>query len=251
MEKQLSKENRDNSFDKNNPELKKDNRYTSPASSLPLYELKMLQEYIHDGNLQNLGKSLPLFKKNLMLNKFFKHNRFRQVEVFSHLKGEILHTVGKAYVVGRDFVLIKTLFQRIWIPYSVIQTAKSPFGIPDISNSHQHINYDPELRRKLLTQFGKEVSEKEDLRQQFFEQLLETNLRYRKGYRLRVDLETEEFKGKLTEAKNGSLYLKSTNHIEKIPIQKIQLIKQIRYFSSLTTLFKSFFGNRNYKSDRK
>lgn len=236
--KQLSKENHEHAFEKRNPELEKDNRYTSPASALPLYELKMLQEYIHDGNLQNLGKSLPLFKKNLMLNKFFKHNRFRQVEVFSTLKADIVHSIGKVHVVGRDFVQIKTLFQRIWIPYSVIQTAKSPFGIPDISNSHQHINYDPELRRKLLTQFGNVVSEKEDLRQQFFEQLLETNLRYRKGYRLKVFLESKEVKGRLTEAKSGKLYLKNSKMVEMVPIREIQLIKQIRFFSSLTSMFK-------------
>lgn len=58
------------SYDHNNPELKSDDGYTSPASALPLYELKMLQEYIHIGNLQNLGKSLPFYKKNLMLVKF-------------------------------------------------------------------------------------------------------------------------------------------------------------------------------------
>jgi hypothetical protein len=231
------------SYDHAYPELKRENRYTSPASSLPLYELKMLQEYIHNGNLQNLAKSLPFYKKNLMLIKFFKHQRNRQVEVYTKHKDDIQHLMGKVYTIGRDFVMLKTLFQRTWIPYAAIHSTKSPFGLPNISNPHQHITFDEELRRKLLTQFGKEVAGKEDLRQQFFDQLLETNLRYKKGFNIKIVTDTTVVQGKVIEAKRGYVHLKTRKKEEKIPIQSIHLIKQTRFFSSIMTYISRVFKN--------
>ena len=222
----------------NNPELKKEDRYSSPVSSLPLYELKMLQEYIHNGNLQNIVNSLPLHKKNLMLLKFFKYNRNQQVEVYSTQKTMNMKIVGKVNTIGRDFVLIKTLFQQIWIPDSTIHTSKVPFGSPNLSNSHQHMNLDDESRKKVMIHFGKEVSEKEDLRQQFFDQMLGSNLRYRKGSNLKVFTETNVVRGTLTDSKNNSLYLKRFGKEEKIPINQVQLIKQVRF---IPLLFNRFF----------
>jgi hypothetical protein len=233
----LVKDNYDYAY----PELKREERYTSPASSLPLYELKLLQEYIHNGNLQNLGKSLPLYKKNLMLIKFFKHERNRQVEIYTKQKDDIQHLIGKVYTIGRDFVMLKTLFQRTWIPYSTIHSTKSPFGLPNISNPHQHITFDEELRRKLLTQFGKEVAGKEDLRQQFFDQLLETNLRYRKGFKLKILTDTSVIQGKVIEAKRGYVHIKTRKNEEKIPIQSIQLIKQTRFLSTIMIYMSRVF----------
>ena len=98
------------------PELKKDGGYTSPASSLPLHELKMLQEYIHGANLQNLGAILPNSKKQLILIKFFKMRKNQLVEVYSRNGEEVIHTIGKVNTGGRNFVMLKTLFTRIWIP---------------------------------------------------------------------------------------------------------------------------------------
>ena len=69
--------------------------------------------------------------------------------------------------------MLKTLFTRFGFPIA-IHSAKSPFGIPDVPGTHQHMIVDEELRRKLLTNFGDTVSGKEILKQQFFEELLET-----------------------------------------------------------------------------
>ncbi|MGM9927739.1 MAG: hypothetical protein ACI35P_07275 [Bacillus sp. (in: firmicutes)] len=226
-----------NSFDDHHPELKQENRYSSPVSGLPLYELKMLQEFIHNGNLQNIGNSLPLYKKNLMLLKFFKHNRNQQVEVYSKYQETNLHIIGKVNTIGRDFVILKTLFQQIWIPYSAILSAKTPFGAPNLPNSHQHINFDDEFRRKVMTQFGKEVSEKEDLRQQFFDQTFVTNLRYRKGSNLKVFTEKAVISGPLMDVKKNSLSVKRFRTEEKISIPQIQLIKQARFIPWLLNYF--------------
>ena len=131
-------------------------------------QLKMLQEYIHGVNLQNLGNHLPHYKKQLMLVKFFKLKKNQVVEVFSRDGEEVIKTVGKVNIAGRNFVMIKTLFTRIWIPYHAIHSAKTPFGIPDLPSGHQHVIYDVELRRRILTNFGETVSGKEILKQQFF-----------------------------------------------------------------------------------
>ena len=41
-------------------------------------------------------------------------------------------------------------------------SAKSPFGLPDLPGTHQHVAVDKELRRNLLTNFGETVSGKEN-----------------------------------------------------------------------------------------
>lgn len=69
--------------------------------------------------------------------------------------------MGKVSVVGTDFVLLRILLTRIWIPFIAIHSAKSPFGLPDIPGTHENVLIDEELRRKLLTNFGVIVSEKE------------------------------------------------------------------------------------------
>ena len=187
-----------NGFENKYPELTKEEKYTSPASSLPLHELKMLQEYIHGANLQNLGSTLPNHKKQMILLKFFKSKRNQLVEVYSRNGEEVIHSVGKVHTVGRNFVMLKTLFTRIWIPFTSIHSAKSPFGLPDLPGTHQHVAVDEELRRKLLTNFGETVAGKEELKQKFYEASLETNLKTWKGTKLTI-YAGKKISAKLTE----------------------------------------------------
>ena len=221
------------------PELKKDGGYTSPASSLPLHELKMLQEYIHGSNLQNLGAILPNSKKQMMLIKFFKMKKNQLVEVYSRNGEEVIHTIGKVNTVGRNFVMLKTLFTRIWIPYAAIHSAKSPFGIPDVPNVHQHNVIDAELRRKLLQNFGEVVSGKEVLRQQFYEELLETNLKSWKRTNLTIYAD-KMIKGQVYDISFGKISL--NNALQKeIPIMKINYIKQARLISFFQRTYSKWF----------
>mgnify|MGYP005606417083 FL=1 len=221
------------------PELKKDGAYTSPASSLPLHELKMLQEYIHGANLQNLGAILPNSKKQLILIKFFKMRKNQLVEVYSRNGEEVIHTIGKVNTVGRNFVMLKTLFTRIWIPYVAIHSAKSPFGIPDVPNVHQHNVIDAELRRKLLQNFGEVVSGKEVLRQQFYEELLETNLKSWKRTNLTIYAD-KMIKGQVNEVLLGKIFLKNSSPKE-VPIMKINYIKQARLISFFQQIYSKWF----------
>lgn len=226
-------------YENDYPELKKDGGYTSPASALPLHELKMLQEYIHGVNLQNLGTVLPNSKKQMMLMKFFKMKKNQLVEVYSRNGEEVIHTIGKVNTIGRNFVMIKTLFTRIWIPYTSIHSAKSPFGIPDVPNVHQHNVIDPELRRKLLENFGKVVSGKEELRQQFYEELLETNLKSWKRTNLTIYVD-KMIKGQVIEVASGKIFLKNVAPKE-IPIMKINYIKQARVVSFFQRIYSKWF----------
>lgn len=223
-------------YDNDYPELKKEGSYTSPASSYPLHELKMLQEYIHSTNLQNLGNKLPHYKQQLILLKFFKSKKNQLVEIYSKNGEEFFHTIGKVAIVGRDFVMLSSLFSRKWIPFSAIHTAKSPFGIPDIPASHQNVVIDEELRRKLLTNFGATVSEKETLRQQFFEELLETNLRNWRGTKLAIFAGKLRI-GKVRDVHNGKIIFKNN---EEIYISKINYIKQARFSSFFERIFSKW-----------
>ncbi|CAM5180899.1 putative protein OS=Ureibacillus acetophenoni OX=614649 GN=SAMN05877842_103236 PE=4 SV=1 [Ureibacillus acetophenoni] len=226
-------------FEKIYPELQKEGKFTSPPSGLPMYELKMLQEYIHNANLQNLGNKVPSSKQQMILLKFFKSKKNQLVEVHSTNGDEIIHTIGKVATVGRNFVMLKTLFERFWIPYPIIKSAKSPFGLPDVAATHQQVAYDQELRNKLLTNFGSVVAEKEVLRQQFFEELLETNLKSWKG--TKVTFYTKKIiSGKIIDVQKGKVLL---NNGKEITISKINYMKQTRFISFWQRLFSKRMKN--------
>ena len=227
------------SFDYEYPELKKEDRYTSPASALPLHELKMLQTYIHGVNLQNLGVQLPHFKKQLILIKFFKSMKNQLVEIYSKSDNQILHTIGKVHIIGRNFVMVKTLFTRFWIPYESIHSAKPPFGITPIHNTHQNVVIDEELRSKLLTNFSQTVSNKQVLRQQFYEELLETNLKTWKGTKLNF-ITDHAVKAKILDVTPGKIKVLH-KEIADIPTNQITYIKQGRitaFFQRIVSSFK-------------
>ncbi|MGM9948708.1 MAG: hypothetical protein ACI33P_01215 [Lysinibacillus sp.] len=231
-------------YDKKHPELKGGEGYTSPASSLPLHELKMLQETIHGMNLQNLGQKIPHSKQQMVLLKFFKSKKNQLVEVYSRNGEEVLHTVGKVNVIGRNFVMLKTLFTRIWIPYTAIHSAKSPFGLPDVPGTHQHVIIDQELRRKLLTNFGETVAGKEVLRQQFYEEYLETNLKSWHGTFLTV-YAGKLVKGKVLDVKKGVITV-GKKEKTTVPLTKITYIKQTRYISFFQKIMSKW---HRHKSD--
>lgn len=223
------------------PELNQDNKFTSPASSLPLYELKLLQDYIHGENVKTLGKILPQYKKQIMLLKFFKHKKNQQVEVFSIYCQKMMKTIAKVEIAGRDFVMLKTLFTRIWIPYHAIQSARTPFGIPDLPGGHQHLIYDEELRNKLLHNFGNTVSNKEILKQQFFEDSLERNLSVWEGTRMTIYRDTT-LKIRIKNVSKGLIHVAGR---EGINIHEINYMKQERIISFIQRVIKKWFKRRD------
>ncbi|WP_054712146.1 hypothetical protein [Bacillus sp. JCM 19041] len=79
-------------------------------------------------------------------------------------------------MIGRDFVLLTTFKEQIWLPYHSIENAKVPLDIPDVSNAHQHFIFDDDLRTKLTTRFGETVAHRKLLAELFYEQTLYTQI---------------------------------------------------------------------------
>jgi ribosome maturation factor RimP len=212
---------------------------TSPTNHVTTEETKIFKEYMEQKNLFKLTEAKPHMKKALTLKRFFKMKRNQQVEIYSKAGQKSIYSEGKVNAIGRDFVMITNLKDRIWIPYEKIDSANVPYGIPNYSNTHQHYIYDNDLRTKLLQNFGATVSQREILIQQFHEETLRTNLsRWKNTW---VEIKYEENKshvGKVLETSKKTVTLKGFRHVYHIPLNKIEMIETIRFLKILT----SFIG---------
>ncbi|MEH7238323.1 hypothetical protein [Bacillus sp. JJ1562] len=211
---------------------------TSPTSAVSTEETRILMEHIMQKNLFNTSKSQPHKKKILVLKKFFKMKRNQQVEVYSAIGEQTKLTIGKVAAIGRDFVMITNLKDRIWIPYTAIDSANIPYGIPSYSNSHQHYLFDNDLRTKLITNFGATVASRDTLVQQFYEESLRTSLKSWKGSWVEVFLEKESISGKITDTNDENLTLSLLNKKIEIPLKEILYIETLRFLQILIRLFK-------------
>ncbi|RFU61437.1 hypothetical protein [Peribacillus glennii] len=215
--------------------LKQGSGYTSPPSSMPAHELKMLKEYIHGINLKQLGLSLPDRKKTMLLMRFLKGKRNQQVNVHAKVGDKVIDISGRVSVVGRDFVAVTTISERYWFPYSAIESASVPYGVPDMPNNHQQVVYDETLRRKLLTEFSTTVLKQDVLKRQFYEESLEIHLQSWKGTKVRVYTKDAEFKGKVKDTAAGGLTVANGKSQVNINLAEIQLIKRSTPFQLLSS----------------
>lgn len=206
---------------------------TSPPGEEPTEELKIIQESIMRQNMLSIGNALPHRKKVMMLRQFFKHKRNQLVEVFSKNAEVAVRTTGKVSVIGRDFVGLTTLRERIWIPYHAIRSANVPFGLPDVPTTHQHIVFDEELRRNLLTRFGETVAKRDELMQRFFEESLQTHLHTWRGMRVEVIASGEKMSGKIRRTENGQLVIKQWQEEVAIPLAEITCLRTWRWLQLL------------------
>ncbi|MFD2630077.1 hypothetical protein [Oceanobacillus kapialis] len=182
--------------------------------------------------------------KLLTLRKFFKAKRNQQVEVYFSIGTESHYKQGKVSTVGRDFVMLTNLKERVWIPYTVIESANIVYGIPTFSNTHQHYLYDNNLRAKLLRQFGETVSKRDNLKQQFFEETLQTNLNTWKDTWVNIWFDEKVKKlGKISSSEEN-LTITMLGKKEEIAFEEINYIETIRWFS----LFS--YGFKHYKNKR-
>ncbi|RAS76178.1 hypothetical protein, partial [Priestia endophytica] len=173
--------------------------------------------------------------------KFFKSKRNQQVEIYFKCGAASLYTEGKVSTVGRDFVMLTNLKERKWIPYPIIESANIPFGIPNYSNTHQHYIFDNNLRKKLLYEFGETISKRDILRQQFFEETLQTNLDSWQETWVTVHLSEDIRKiGKISSAANQQLTLTFFKEKECIDLKSVKYINTIRLTSLFSHIFKRF-----------
>ncbi|HEY2492680.1 MAG TPA: hypothetical protein VGI33_07200 [Paenibacillus sp.] len=212
-------------------------QYTSPASTLPVYELKMMQEYLHGLNLQRLGEAIPTQRKNMMLTQFFKHKRYQQVLIKWKKSTLNVVTSGKVDLVGRDFVMLTSLFNRYWFPYHSIDSTDIPAGLPNLSShSHQHIVFDDRLRKQLTTQFGRTVGKRDELMRQFYEPSWMGHLKLWEGSTLHIITTNDTYDGRLSSVNKTNLYIRNRSKQTKqtlIPLNEVICIRLIRPLTGL------------------
>ncbi|TRZ39953.1 hypothetical protein CEQ21_03145 [Niallia circulans] len=215
--------------------LKRGEGYTSPPSTMPAHELKLLRAYMEGVNLKHIGQSLPHYKKSIMLLSFLKGRRNQQTKVHAHVCGEVNELLGRVSVVGRDFVALTTVTERFWIPYSVIESASVPYGISDMPNNHQQVVYDDTLRKKLLNDFSSTILKNDVLKRQFYEEALHVHLQAWTKTKITVFASGKDYKGKLINVSSGKMTLKERKELSVIDMKDIHLLKRSTPFQMFPT----------------
>lgn len=223
---------------------------TSPSTLTTTEETRLLMEYMDRANLFHISKRDEKRGKVLTLRKFFKSKRNQQVEVYSKCGTKPLYTEGKVSTIGRDFVMLTNLKERIWIPYSAIESANIPYGIPNYSNTHQHYLYDNNLRNKLLFNFGETVSKRDTLKQQFFEESLQSNLDSWKNTWVEIYLDEQIKKvGRIAESKDKKLTLSFFGRLEDIEINQIKFAETVRVLCVFSYVMKTLRKTKENNSN--
>jgi len=215
-----------------------DRGMTSPISNVAKEETRLFMAYQEHSNLFNIAKHKKEDAKILKLRMFFKTKRHQQVEIYSYWQEQSLYTEGKVSTIGRDFVMITNLKERVWIPYIAIETANIPYGIPNYSNTHQNFMYDNDMRDKLLKRFGETVAKREVLKRQFFEESLQTNLATWEDTWLEIKMKDgTKQTGKLIES-GEIIVMKGYGKSFTLDIRNICYIKTARWL----TILKEIIG---------
>lgn len=206
------------------------NRFASPASPLPEHELKMLQEYIHHQNVQIIGNVNPGKRQEIMLSQFFKSYKKQTVSVKMKQAEATKNILAKTEAVGRDFVILTTLFSKFWIPFRSIISAEQPYDQVNRSHSqHQQVVYDDVLKNKLLKRFGETVGQKEFLKQQFFDQTLAGHIRSLKKNRVTIVTNAMSFRVKLMDANAQQLMWMDRGSTRCVPWSQILWMEKHRF----------------------
>ncbi|WP_046175726.1 hypothetical protein [Domibacillus indicus] len=207
--------------------------FSSPAGPVPTEEIRLFAEYKEQANLLQIAKAAPEKRKVLMLKKFLKMRRNQQVIIFLQNGNEVVKTTGRVNAIGRDFVMLTTPKERMWIPFHAIESANIPSGVPLYSTTHQNIIYDNQLKERLLSNFGETVARRETLIQQFYEETLASSLNSWKSSWVRVETEKNAVTGKIEETRKKILYVSFFNEKNDIDLAHIVLIRSIPYLSLL------------------
>ncbi len=122
--------------------------------------------------MQIIGEINPSRRKEIMLSNFFKSHKNQTVKIKIQCREEQKVILAKTDAVGRDFVILTSLLTKYWIPFRAIETAEQPYDQVNIPHQqHQQVVYDEELKQNILLKFGKTVSQKDYLKQQFLNKL--------------------------------------------------------------------------------
>ncbi|ENH97178.1 hypothetical protein J416_07042 [Gracilibacillus halophilus YIM-C55.5] len=239
---QLWEERRQETMTEEESHQKHNDELTSPTSFTTTEENRLVMEYMDQANVLNISKRDKRNGKAIRLRKFFKSKRNQQVEVYSKHGNHRIYTQGKVSTIGRDFIMLTNLKNRFWIPYASIDSANIPFDVPNYTNSHQHYIYDNDLRNKLLHDFGKTVAKRDILKQQFFEESLQTNLASWINTWVEIRLNTNEKQsGRIVACQNNYIHLSTFQTNQFIQIRTISYIKTLRMLSIIKHFFLNVF----------
>lgn len=219
------------------------NRITSPPGATPLEEQRFISDYMEQTNLHTVVNAIPEMKKPLLLKKLFKMKRNQEVIVYIVSQGVTSEIYGRVSAIGRDFVMLTNLKNRIWIPYNAIQSANIPAGIPTYDSAHQNFIYDNDLKRKLTTNFGETVAKRDVLVQQFFEETLMTNLGRWRGVWVKVITIEKAYWGKIISASDKSVMIKPLTDSIEIELNQITHIYSMRLLMRLYMMGKNMLKN--------
>ncbi|KIL51998.1 hypothetical protein [Jeotgalibacillus soli] len=234
-------EKRESEIKKIDPFYETAEKLSSPPGSWSSEIIRIFSEYKELANLLSVIEAIPDQKKSLILMNFFKMKRYQPVVVYSHVGEELESTTGRVSTAGRDFVLLTTINNRIWIPYHTIHSTNIPSGVPVYSNTHQYVIYDNNLKEKLLTNFGEVVSKRDVLIQQFFDETLRTNLRSWVGLWVKVETAEKTLYGKIIGTSDHELSVSLLDHKEEVDLRHIRKIVSTRFLPRLSLLRKKFF----------
>lgn len=205
-------------------------KFSSPASPLPSHELKILQEFIHHQNVQIIGENNPLRRKEIMLSNFFKSHKNQTVKIRVHCREQWREILAKTDAVGRDFVILTTLFTKYWVPFRAIDAAEQPYDQVNIPHQqHQQVVYDDDLKQKILLKFGKTVSQKDVLKQQFFERTLAGYMKSLLKNKMNIETKTSRIRGNMIDVNPHEIKLKDNNSQYTIEWKDILWIEKQRF----------------------
>ena len=162
----------------------------------------------------------------------------QKVVVYIEIGEETQKIIGRVNTIGRDFVMLTNINERIWLPYSAVHSANLLTGTPNFTNSHQYIIYDNDLKNKLLYNFGETVSKREELIRQFYEESLVTNLKTWGSIWVKIRTDKETIFGKIQNADHDKLQLTFLNKGTEIKLDQISAIHSIRLLSLFSILEK-------------
>jgi ribosome maturation factor RimP len=169
--------------------------------------------------------------------------RNQEVIIYILSKGDTSEITGKISAIGRDFVMLTSLKNRIWIPYNAIQSANIPSGVPTYESAHQNFIYDNDLKRKLTTNFGETVSKRDVLVQQFFEETLMTSLDRWQGIWVKVITLENTYGGKIISASDKSVMIKHLKDPIEIELNQITHLYSMRLLMRLYMVGKNILKN--------
>ncbi|WP_227394893.1 hypothetical protein [Jeotgalibacillus aurantiacus] len=202
--------------------------FTSPAGNGTTEQIRLQEEYLALANAFLLAKHQPEKGRIRLLKTFLKEKRNQQVEIRLHAERAVR---GKVSDVGRDFLILTSLLERVWIPYTAVKEATLPFDSPDFDTTHQQILFDNDLRKKLLRNFGATVSRRSKLRELFYEESLMTSLNRWKGHWFKAEIKGGViFSGRLEEAGEDSIVLKGIGQRKTLLYKELQTIRKARFY---------------------